>query len=769
MGLGCGKEGMCIWARNHGELLDADCLYSEVSRICCIPLFAFLDRNEIPRLAGTFSNVTYAAGAEIYTQGEAGEQFFIVKSGVVSVHIRREDAPDDSYELVPGDYFGEEVLVGMPRPYTATARAREDLEVWVLERRDFEDLGLRKKLHFKKRAAVFEGRLDLESAVADAALLEKSEEEHALLRGALFANGTLLPFLQQMCDGDVDSIVRNAYRRPVPRGERVLVQGELKADLFFIVGEGRFDVARDERSVEEIGRGKCFGERALLYRAPRDATVRALCDGHLWCVPRRHFREVLREQLRQKVAKFNTLLCRVELFNHVDDDHRQILADALVETTYYRDEYIIRQGEEGNTFFILYEGEVSVDIDGVEVVRLVGDPAESRAEFFGERALLTNKPRAASVRAVSDRVLALALDRETFEAVLLQSRQNADVLQYKFARVLSVQDRQTYSLDRLEEVGLLGTGALGAVTLVKDKQTHRHFALKAVSKGLIMQMQTPQAMQKEKLVLQTTRSPFLIRLAATFNTAYYLYFLMELALGGELYTIYRRHGLFGSAAHARFYAACTLRGLEHLHERHIIYRDLKTENLLLGNNGYCKLTDFGMATFTKGHAYTLCGTPEYMAPEVISCTGHSAAADWWSLGILIYECMEGETPFVAEDNICIFRKVRLGIEWVHFPKAQAWADLVRDLCRQDPSERIPVRRGGVRNVEQHPWFAGAEFNWGQHRCCMMDAPYIPELKNPEDLTNFDTALQEMPAQFEYDDPGDGWDEGFEDKRGPRFF
>merc|ERR1719421_506780 len=155
----------------------------------------------------------------------------------------------------------------------------------------------------------------------------------------------------------------------------------------------------------------------------------------------------------------------------------------------------------------------------------------------------------------------------------------------------------------------------------------------------------------EKYILSMCNSAFIIKLFQTYNGAQTLYFLMEPALGGELYATYHRKGFHGSEAHAKFYTASVICAFEHLHERRVIYRDLKPENILLDERGYAVLTDMGLAKFAIGRSYTTCGTPDYFAPEMVASTGHTRGVDWWTLGILIYELFTGSPPFESSNEI----------------------------------------------------------------------------------------------------------------------
>lgn len=309
-------------------------------------------------------------------------------------------------------------------------------------------------------------------------------------------------------------------------------------------------------------------------------------------------------------------------------------------------------------------------------------------------------------------------------------------------------------------VGRLGVGAFGVVTLELHRPTGQTYAMKAVSKGYLQQLNMKYTVLNEKAILQAVDSPFVVRLLATYNGCEHVYFLLEAALGGELFTTYEKMRFYGSERHARFYVACVVEALCHLHCRHVIYRDLKPENLLLDARGYCKITDMGLAKVSKEKTFTLVGTPDYMAPEVIDHSGHCQLVDWWTLGILLYELLAGNAPFEAENTAATYECIKRGIAAVTFPASvpSAARDLVRALCHPQPESRI---RGPA--LLSHAWFrADAAFDWNALRMQRLPAPFKPAVSGQHDLKNFRDCANEDAPKVPYVDDGTGWDAGFEE-------
>jgi serine/threonine protein kinase len=312
----------------------------------------------------------------------------------------------------------------------------------------------------------------------------------------------------------------------------------------------------------------------------------------------------------------------------------------------------------------------------------------------------------------------------------------------------------------LQKVGLLGCGGFGAVELWEHKTSGETYAMKGLSKGYIVKTGMQDSVMNEKKILMMTNSPFIVRLWETYNGSQTLYFLLEPALGGELYATYNRKGFHGLEKHAKFYVAGTVCGFDHLHQRRIIYRDLKPENLLLNDSGRLKITDMGLAKFVIGRTYTTCGTPDYFAPELIASSGHTNAVDWWTLGILIFELMSGRPPFESAYPMQIYSKVMKGINKVNFPPkcTGVVGELIKALLKSNPSERLCMRPGGVKNLKDHKWYS--QFDWTAFENEFLEAPYKPQVKSKKDIANFSARKEDMPRQVEYRDDGTGWDKDF---------
>ncbi|KAK2733432.1 camp-dependent protein kinase catalytic subunit [Myotisia sp. PD_48] len=300
--------------------------------------------------------------------------------------------------------------------------------------------------------------------------------------------------------------------------------------------------------------------------------------------------------------------------------------------------------------------------------------------------------------------------------------------------------RGKYSLGDFSFRRTLGTGSFGRVHLVQSVHNQRFYAVKVLKKAQVVKMKQVEHTNDERSMLERVKYSFLVTLWGTFQDAKNLYMVMDFAEGGELFSLLRKSQRFPNPV-AKFYAAEVTLALEYLHSRNIVYRDLKPENLLLDKNGHLKITDFGFAKEVTDITWTLCGTPDYLAPEVVALKGYNKSVDWWSLGILIFEMLCGFTPFYDNGPMKIYENIlKCRLRYPQFLVADA-QDLLSRLITPDLTKRLGNLHGGSEDVKNHPWFA--EVTWDLLAQRRIDAPYIPPVRAGQgDACMFDVYAEE---------------------------
>ena len=336
-------------------------------------------------------------------------------------------------------------------------------------------------------------------------------------------------------------------------------------------------------------------------------------------------------------------------------------------------------------------------------------------------------------------------DLDDFDKVKEQSNRRQTVMHYSHTADDNV------CLEDFDLLKVLGKGSFGKVMQVSFKRTGEVLAMKVLHKDAVLQRNQMEHTKAERHILQAVQHPFLVGLRYAFQNEAKLYMVLDYLNGGELFFHLKQARRFDEPR-ARFYTAEITLALGHLHGLGIIYRDLKPENILLDSEGHLRITDFGLAKeeiSDNNSAQTFCGTPEYLAPEILLSKGHGRAVDWWSLGTLLYEMLSGLPPFYDQNLNAMYKKI-LHHE-LRFPSffTSSSKDILTKLLDRDAETRLGSSSDDVEDLKVHNFFSAID--WEMLLQKKIKPPFKPLVGDTKDVSNFDTCFTEEKAQDSFVD------------------
>eukprot|EP01051_Picozoa_sp_SAG22_P010083 SAG22_NODE_885_length_6667_cov_2.429507_3_plen_650_part_00 len=489
-----------------------------------------------------------------------------------------------------------------------------------------------------------------------APVVPKNAKSREFIRQAVRHEDLFAHLQPEQCKMIVAAMGRAEYSE----GDTVIKKDDVSS-YFYVLEAGQCTVETSDGDVFVLAHGSSFGESSMLHQTISTRTIRARTKCLLWRLERTVYLGIVVRTTAQRKAKYEKLLGRVSLLRSITPIERALVADSLKSHHVRADEVVMRIGDKGEYFFIVVKGTLVVmDSVGRQLAQRV------EGEYFGEKALLTDEPRSATIAAVTDCELA-RIDKKTFVRLIgavkdLNFREYAEGEEGKADRLILEQAQHTrqkvatlpasteirkqdQKLVAFETVGQLGRGAFGVVCLVRYRLNNKCYAVKAINKRMIVQKKhvTKVISERENLVLcscDPAASKWTVPLHAAFQDERNLYLMMDFMPGGELFSLMPL-----KLREVRLVAAQVALALIAIHNLGVIHRDLKPENLLINREGHVKIGDFGLSKRVVDRTFTFCGTPDYMAPEVIQNLGHNKAVDYWALGCLIYEMFVGDAPF----------------------------------------------------------------------------------------------------------------------------
>jgi cGMP-dependent protein kinase len=484
--------------------------------------------------------------------------------------------------------------------------------------------------------------------------------------------------------------------------EVVIKAGTKKNERFFVVANGKLrnsmnQVVADIFSV--LGENEIFNDDQGVYE---ELIAEERVD--IASINKEDFKNIIGGNLDKLTIDGEVLkvLKKVNLFHSLSLEKIKTLVGLLKIQEYQEGEIIFFQGVPGDSFYVVKSGRVEVIKNDV-VLRTI-----NKLDYFGERSILFNELRTATIKAQS-KVECWVLHKSDFFRVIDERMRTT------LQKRIHLQD-DNITLDDLIIIKKLGHGMFGNVFLSAHKTKKNLYALKTIDRKKIDNEKVQDSLILERKILMQLDHMLILKLIKTFKDQKRLYFLLEYVRGQDLFDVIRELGLV-SDEDSKFYTGCMIMIFEHLHERDIVYRDLKPENVMVDEEGYPKLIDFGTARIVEGRTYTMIGTPHYMAPEVILGKGYGISADYWSLGIMIYEFICGGVPFgeSESDSYAIYEKVLEGK--IAYP----------NYANPTPESKKFIDQLLSKNLKSHIWLKNIDWEGLFEK--KIEPPYIPVIPN----------------------------------------
>lgn len=673
-------------------------------------LFQDLDEGAVDIVIDAMDPFEVRKGTNIINQGETGDYFYVLEKGKVEFFV------DDIHvgSGVSGQGFGEIALM-YDTPRTATCKAEEPCKLWRVDQTLF------KRIIASSR---------IKAVSNDVAILKK------------------VSFLENLDRTHLNKIAHALTRKEYSAGHKIFNKGQIGHD-FYIIQSGTVKLSEiglsgKEHEDIELSDGDFFGERALLTGDVRAANACAKTDCVLMEMNESDFKELLGplEDLIEESTKKEFLL-EIPMITKAMPQEAEI--SLMINQQYMQDIYFPKgrtigvKGEpiEDPCLYIILSGKVQA-----------GDNVLSTGDYFCDDSMLQLPPKyIKTYTSLGDG----PDDKDPTKCTYITLVSLATILggtqrlskSPELRRMISSFNSKdpaydNMKLDDIQKMKLIGTGTFGKVWLVKHTDTKEVFAMKIQKKIQILEYNQVAGVMREKEMMDKLYHPFIISMVSAFQDPDNLYMVLRMYSGGELFRLLHQrstHGVPETAA--KFYAACVLEALDYMHVRSIVYRDLKPENILLDSKGYCVIVDLGFAKVVTDKTYTLCGTPLYIAPEVILCRGHDKAADIWSLGVLIYEMVYGKTPFITgiSDQMTLFKTIVRGK--LNFPTTtkRACNDLIARMLNRRAPFRLGCLKNGADDIRKHKWFDKIVFPAIVKK--EYNAPWVPKPKDSFDTANFE--------------------------------